>query len=188
MKIIGISGKAGSGKTTLTGHLLDLLGDGWKRTGFADVLKAETAERFNFPLEWCYSSKDTLIDITDKNAPCYKMSVRRLLQWWGTDVRRKSHQDYWCEKMAESLNTLRASELKGVIIDDIRFENEADLVLNQDGLLIRVETYDGYKFVTGEESAHISETALDDYHGWSYTITPEFGQLEEAADSLHELL
>ena len=89
--IIGISGKIGTGKTTLANLLLDRL-PGYKRWAFGGILKQEAAKRFNFPLKYCYDKKDA--PIFHHDLPNNPMTVRQILQWWGTDVRRQPDPDY----------------------------------------------------------------------------------------------
>jgi len=50
---------------------------------------------------------------------------RRILQWLGTDVVRKLvDKDYWVNKMLDILNSI-SKNLDYIIIDDLRFSNEA---------------------------------------------------------------
>ena len=101
--IIGISGKMGCGKSVLTERLLLAL-SGYTRIGFADILKKECADKFNFPLDCCYRQEgkrhEVKVDLKhfeDVPHPYgispgeelrgHKyMTVRELLQWYGTDV------------------------------------------------------------------------------------------------------
>ena len=82
---IGISGKMGTGKTTVARMLLAKFPQ-YQRKGFGDFLKEEVAERFNFPLECCYERKNEVVLHPD--LPNGAMSVRRILQWWGDKRRR----------------------------------------------------------------------------------------------------
>ena len=194
MKIIGISGKIGSGKTSLTQHLLKHLDSTWVRIAYGDLLKIEVSSRFNFILEYCYDSRKNncvpvpAITYTEKGAydvPDFPYpTVRRLLQWWGTEVRRTEDPDYWVKAMREVLDRCRASKQHaGVIVDDVRFPNEAELIKEQGGLLVRLDTYPGW--VCDQKAAsHPSETALDDYTMWDYQLCPGYKELEAKGDWL----
>jgi hypothetical protein len=48
-----------------------------------------------------------------------KADFRPLLQWWGTEFRRKQDENYWINKWI-----LTANRFQNVIVDDIRFYNE----------------------------------------------------------------
>ena len=199
-KIIGISGKSGTGKTVLAQELLKILGPGWTVLHFAQALKEEVSGIFGFPLEWCYSieGKNKAVPIwgglVQHDPPKRLMTVRELLQWWGTDVRRNEDPDYWIKKTAEEIDEL-PEYVRGAIIDDVRFPGEAQFIRNKAGQVVRIMPYDGWK---GDQDTmgHESETALDylEAKGWvglnaphysfGPVIQPEFGQLERAAREL----
>ena len=62
------------------------------------------------------------------------LSVRQLLQYWGTDVMRRYLGDQlWC------LATLKIADLHDLIISDLRFIVEADIVQSRNGTLIYID-------------------------------------------------
>ena len=181
MKLIGISGKIGTGKSTLGQHLCHILGDGWIRKAYGDFLKEEVSTMFGFPTGWCYSEdgKNKIIE-----TGILRGAVRELMQWWGTEVRRKNDPDYWVKKMDEWLCTdFLRGEHHSCIIDDVRFPNEAELVHKFGGKLIRVNPYEGW---TCEQQFrdHESETALDDWQKWDTRANPDYGGLKALAIAL----
>ena len=136
MKIIGISGKAGAGKDTLAQMLvLELYRYGECRTvHFADVGKASE-------IKWL------------------GMTVRELLQKFGTAIREGVDPDFWVKSL---FNIYEDKDF--IIIPDVRFPNEAKAIKDRGGILIRIER-------NGAGAGnHISETALDDYKEWDYVI------------------
>lgn len=190
--IIGISGKVGVGKTVLTNHLLQMIPN-YERLGFADILKEEAADKFGFPKELCYSQEGKCTEIPVKvgNNDGYVFpfsdmpfqpwheetrTVREILQWWGTDVCRAADPDHWVKAFEVAMKDLAICD---VIIDDIRFHNEAEFVLRQNGILIRLNPYEGWK--PGPTAKHPSETALDYYDKWNLSMAPAYGELECAA-------
>lgn len=184
MRLMGISGKLGTGKTTLF-HLLRNTVKGAVRLGFGDLLKEEAAAAFAFPLSWAYShsGKDEVISTGGAfGAPCELMSVREILQWWGTEYRRAQNPDYWCEEMARRVEAVKAEGAPLVVIDDVRFHNEARFILGWPGPLVRLEPYQGWK--PGPHSDHISEIGLDGYEGFTATFKPSFGGLQDVADAI----
>jgi adenylate kinase family enzyme len=176
MHVIALSGKIGTGKTTVAEMLLKYLP--YKRIAFADVLKQETAKKFRFPVELCYSEtgKNTEVPMPDGRL----LTVRNLLQWYGTDVKRAQDPDYWVKRMEMTLYK-PAYRLSGVIIDDVRFPNEAHLVERLGGSLFRIQPYPGYV----QKSDHVSETVLDDFI-FPIVFTPDYGKnhLQAVADEI----
>lgn len=68
-----------------------------------------------------------------------------------------------------------------VIIDDVRFPDEAHLVLGwTHGQLYRLDPYPGWR--PGPHAEHASETALDDFDNWTGRFAPGLGELEAVAD------
>lgn len=169
--IIGLSGKLGTGKTTVADALMDLL-PGSRRLSFAAELKRMASELYNYPLEWNYSGKDKVVSLlpdlpAGAASPSWngQATVREILQYYGTDVARARDPDFWVKTVER-----RICEGEIAIIDDVRFPNERDLAMRK-GFCFRIEPYPGYRAADG----HASETALD---GAEFTevFRPEFGR------------
>jgi len=134
--IIGFAGKNGSGKSTLANRLYHLLPKldyslGWQGVqleSFAKRVKDCAITYFNWDGE-----KD------DKG--------RHLLQWLGTDVGRFYDQDIWIRNMMNSLEYyylniwqqyLYENDKYIIIIDDVRFDNEAKWILDNGGFVFQI--------------------------------------------------
>ena len=185
MRIIGLSGKIGTGKSFTTGLLLKRLGFGWKRRAFGDALKEAAANAFGFPISWAYKSKDAIINVMGISPygftpPKPAMTIRELLQWYGTEVCRTTVPGIWDDAMRRWLNIAELEGFEGVIIDDVRFLTEEWLVRKRGGQLVRLEPYPGWT-CDEKTAAHVSETELDGYTGWSMQLTPAYGALDAAA-------
>lgn len=177
MQIIGLSGKIGTGKTTMANHMIERLGDGWKRIAFGDILKEEASDLFGFPIDWAYDHKSWVWPVSDKfNPPETDMSIRSILQWWGTDVRRKQDPGYWSDKMQDRLYQEKRSGTLGVVVDDCRFLNE----INMCKFRVRIEPYTMWR-CDPDIASHASETTLDDYGLFDLRIYPRHGELSDMA-------
>ncbi len=171
--IIGLSGKIGTGKTTAAEIMLQrgLVG---RVLAFGDPVKEEVAQRFGFNLDLCYGAKDEII--LHQDLPGGAMSVRRILQWWGTDVRRAEDPLYWVKRMEA---WLKGMDAKRVVLHDVRFREEALWIREVGGRLYRIRPHEEWK--PGQEARHRSETDLDDWEDWDGAIQPPFGQLDLVA-------
>jgi len=69
----------------------------------------------------------------------YKVSPRRAMQIFGTEVCRSIDENVWLQCAENALNN---TENKSLIIEDVRFDNEAEFVHNK-GVLVNVVRKDG---------------------------------------------
>jgi len=176
MKIIGLSAKMGCGKSTIAEMLLTMI-SGAVRISFGDVLKREASQIYGFPLELCYSDagkKSTVVLDGDKNPMGRDMAtVREILQFHGTDYRRKQDPNYWIKQMDAALARMLASNCPCVVVDDVRFKNEAEYLQSVQANLFRIEAYPGW--TPGPNAGHASETDLDDWDAWNIVFRPGKG-------------
>jgi len=163
MKIIAFTGKFQSGKTTCANLIQNSV-----KLSFAKPIKDIAKIYFGWN-----GDKD------DKG--------RRLLQVIGTNAGREYNSNIWVEKMHEQLlheKTFEESKNKDVdtiiIIDDLRFNNEAEFIIKWKGIIINI-TRPGY-----DGDAHVSEIGiLDEYV--DYTINND-GTIEELKNKLLEII
>ena len=181
MRLIGISGKAGTGKSTLARSLKEMgFASSW--VDFGDKLKEECAEMFNFPLGWPYSEEGKERIILHQDLPMGSMRVRKILQWWG-DYRRAQQPSYFVDKVR---SWMEVNMPQSLIVADVRRKNEAQFILDEGGWLIRLEPHPGWK--PGPYANHISETDLDDWQQWHMVISPEFGDVPQMADLISKVI
>ena len=186
--IIGIAGKKCSGKDTLADMLKNKAeeqGVIMLRRGLADALKEEAAD---FLTTMTNIPKSHWLECMHGPFRPEKEQLRLLMQWWGTEFRRKMWgENYWTGKLDEWIKqqTPLVGQTLCVVVPDIRFKNEADYVKSQAGLVIRIlrpETEDG--------DTHISETELQDTYAWGFTLHNSYDipYLEHQVEDLMEVI
>jgi adenylate kinase len=160
---IALSGKRGSGKSTVASYLSRVYGI--DTVSFADLLKDR--------LEEAGIRRDSL----RRTKPPL---VRELMQVYGQAMREQD-EDYWVNR---ALLTIEASGLDDVVIDDLRFRNEA-VALKENGFILVRVVQDGREYNDRLDSDP-SEIDLDDWDDWDYIVSaPEgdlmglFGQVDE---------
>jgi hypothetical protein len=158
--IIGLSGYARSGKNTAADALIQR---GWRQAGYADKLK-EFLYAVNPLIPGHYGAGSLrlrqLVDSTgwDYAKTAYP-EVRSLLQRTGTEAgRRVLGDDVWVEALFAD-----HKDAAGLVVTDVRFENEAKAVTDRGGVMIRVERPGVGPTKDRHGRAHVSETALDDW-------------------------
>ena len=165
MRIIGISGKIGSGKSTAADFLEDKFnatGSRAKQVSFAYALKKVVATL-------CDTSFETQLSQSGKNTidPVLGKSYGSLQQLVGTGLRETVDPNIWI-KIA--LDTPR-SDTEILIIPDVRFKNEAQSIIDRGGFLIRMEGDPAnIRKNSNRDLNHISETDLDDWQQWNLII------------------
>ena len=190
--IIGIAGKSQSGKDT-TAMMINFLSQYpnasfhtyWESdfpfdwdddtiVHYADLLKDVSETMLSLPRFTLQSQKGKSSTIEWLDG----MTCREFLQKLGTAVRNEVHPDFWVRAL---INRRIKNKEKLTIIPDVRFPNEAQVIKDNGGFLIRMERPGAG---AGE---HISETALDDYKGWDIVID-NVGTLEDLYKQVKFLL
>ena len=138
MRLIGIAGQARAGKDTLASYMLDNLAGTWLRSSFADPLK----EMLRVLGVDCSDNAKAVV------SDDYGVTPRHMMQTLGTEWGRNLIDgDIWVKAFA------RLNAGKCVIVPDVRFVNEADLV-REHGVLIHLVGRGGI------EGNHVSENAI----------------------------
>lgn len=156
--IIGIAGLAGAGKDTAAEALLRHCG--YTRMALADPIKIIAATYFG-------------VDVHAPKTP----EVRGLYQRLGTEVGRAYDPDCWVKFLEHRIGLLPPS-LRGVVIPDVRFRNEAEWVLRKKGLMIYIEDRGGLEGLAGE---HASEIGIRAYNG----LPMQFIHNDRTIEDLH---
>ena len=138
--IIGICGLIGAGKDTMADYLVNI--HQFRRESFANTLKDAVSAVFGWDRdllegrtrhsrEWREQVDAWWADRL--NMP--ELTPRWVLQYWGTEVVRRSfHDDTW---IASLENKLRKTT-DDVVISDCRFPNEIAAIKRAGGLVVRV--------------------------------------------------
>lgn len=164
MNIIGLMGYAGVGKTTTAQILASLDPPNIVVASFATPLKHAVQDLFLLSDNQVYGDKEQ----KEKVDPRWGKSPRELLQIIGTDcLRNMIDPDFHIKRMDEYLVTL---DTKVVIIDDVRFPDEAEFV-NNSGVCFYIDR-EGYPQTAVD---HTSEVPPRDLANGNYVFNPSAG-------------
>ena len=187
MKVIGITGKAGSGKDTFAGLLKTALEQRRRLSGkvvidqIAGPLKdAVTAMLGIHPSEIEYRAfKET--SLLDDLGIDY--SPRQLLQTLGTEWGRGLDEDIWLKLLTPRLDGYARYGAEYCLITDVRFPNEHTWIDNMGGAVVEI-----YRPLAASVASHSSEDGLnretDYFISNDSTINGLRLQAEELADEL----
>ena len=153
--LIGFSGKKGSGKSFFADYLVN--NKLFIKLSFASPLKEITKILFNL-------SDEDVKDPIKKELinPKFNASPRELMQWLGTDIMREEFNkkfnysgSIWIDSVKDKVKTLLDNN-KDVVIDDVRFQNEVDMIHSLGGIVINLHN-DLDNTLTNSTSTHSSE-------------------------------
>ncbi len=194
--IIGLIGFKQVGKSTAAKYLEEKYG--FVRHNMKDALIAEIKQ--NFPdlleeiqrqyIDWEFEGMEDGEILTVGSLFKYKPPLMRaLLQNYGTEVRRGDNDNYWTGQWWDTVMHYPKGEVRqglqpkySVVTDDVRFLNEAKVVKDADGILIRLTRPD---ITTG--GSHASETEQLEIEA-DYTIEAVPGDHEHLKRKLDEIM
>jgi hypothetical protein len=147
---IGLTGRMAAGKDYTFRELYNI-DNVFERVSFADQVRQEL---------------DELLEPRNPNLfyeKPYSPEIRALLQFWGTDYRRREDPDYWIKAAVGYAERVAADGMVPVFTD-VRFPNEADAIRTRGGAIIRLKAMEHTRHARGATyGSHLSETAMDDY-------------------------
>jgi hypothetical protein len=150
--LIGLTGKAGSGKDTVANYLKATYPDTFKSIAFADPIREAMRAIFGWNDSHFAHPRKNEVD------PVYGISPRRAMQTLGTEWGRELiNQDIWLMIANEKIKILHSQGFSA-IITDVRFENEANFITVSDGIVWHIERdIQG----AGAEGGHASEAGVE---------------------------
>lgn len=123
--LVGFAGVKRVGKDVVAAHLVDH--HAFTRYAFAAPLKDLCARMFGLTRDQVDGhAKDIVV-------PKYGMSPRRIMQLVGTDCVRTIAPDFWTDAFDAWLTS--RSPVGSVVVSDVRFQNEVDLIHARGGLV-----------------------------------------------------
>jgi hypothetical protein len=183
--VIAMTGYAGVGKDTAAELLVTHLG--FRQLAFADALRGEVSNAFGIELSYLThpSTKNhPMTALSMRKAPMGFLaalalapgvipgigegrvpdawldaprSPRQILQWWGTEYRRREHEHYWSRQLAQRVFDYMRDGESRFVITDLRFNNEVETVRALDGKIWQIKR-PGITAETTSEGAHASAT------------------------------
>lgn len=183
MVLIGISGKKRSGKDTFGDFLEQYSQNKYLRYSFADPLKKICKELFMFDDEQLYGDKKEVVDER------WNITPRRVLQVVGTELFRDTlstttpeleyiGKNFWTIQFTK---WYQQNKDKHIIVPDVRFQNEVDVIKENGGIVINVTALQRLTNTDG----HSSEN--DELTGFGYTLENN-GTLEEYGEKVKEVI
>ena len=138
--IIGVCGFIGSGKDTIADYLMNI--HQFRRESFANALKDAISMVFGWDRDMLEGRTRQSREWREQVDPWWAkrlnmpdLTPRWVLQYWGTEVCRRSfHDDIW---IAALENKLRNST-DDIVISDCRFPNEIKSIKAASGIVVRV--------------------------------------------------
>lgn len=158
--IIGLGYAARSGKDTTAAYLCEKYG--FIQEAFATPLKE-------------YMGRD-ICGLTEKHlhglwkeivVPDYGMTARELLQKMGDSMRVAVHSDFWIINMKRRIKTHKKNGDDLIVISDVRYINEAKMIKDLGGIMIRTNRENADKITNPE---HISENEMKNYTEWDHYL------------------
>jgi hypothetical protein len=144
LKLIGILGKSRVGKDTLATILANDLGYAIHRLSMP--VKDACHKLFNIPRDDLESDAKEVVD------PRYEKTPRDLLVWLTNAVQRDFPPEFFVERMLSECSE------KGIIIPDVRFERDVNLLRKHGAVIIKVTRVDA-------PVCHEHESSIDALHG-----------------------
>lgn len=153
MKLIGLTGRKYSGKSTAASYLRT--SHGYVEYSFADPLKKAIIDIFDLPYSAVYGSE------LQKNTvdTYWKVSGRELMQVIGTELFRDElvkyfpHlEDVWSKRLYKDLISFNDEDDK-VVVSDVRFPSDAALIRRLGGKIVKIVRNESEQI----QDSHMSE-------------------------------
>lgn len=143
--IIGLTGLAGSGKSTVADYI-NKKHNFWK-TSFAAVLKDSVSVLFSWDRSMLEGDTEESRNWREIKNDWWSeklgrdVTPRSILQEYGTEIIRNNlHQEFWIYALERKiLNYLNSPLDRGVVISDVRFPNEVKFIQDHGGYVVEIQ-------------------------------------------------
>lgn len=181
--IIGFAGKKQSGKTTAVNIIKERFKDRIIILNFGDAVKESLKPIFHFTDEELYGDKKEVVN------EFWGITPRNIMQFYATELMRQQISDkyknigsnVWVMSLEYQIKKITEKD-KIILIGDLRFKNEFNMIKKYNGLTVRINK----DIKDNEFSDHISEHDLDD-SVFDYKIDNN-GNIEEYKIKINDLI
>ena len=179
--MIGLVGKARSGKSSVANVLVKEYG--YLQYAMAGAIRKAILTALPF-VDGRYLHEDK-----EEVVPQLGVTGRHLLQTMGHNWGRQNNENTWILALETELELMKVDHRK-VVIDDVRYDNECQWIIDQGGFIIGIDR----PFVEGVEQKswrdHPSESGVDPTYikEWVSNISPYTTDLEYAVRNVMDRL
>jgi hypothetical protein len=137
-KLIAFTGKAGAGKNTAAAYIASSLR--FAEESLAEPMKLGLQTMFGLTDEQVFGSKDEKEAVIPKLSKKKKITGRLLMQTLATEwARVVIDDDVWLYHIQEKYDRMiNIPGWQGMVINDLRFDNEAEWVKSKGGIIIEI--------------------------------------------------
>lgn len=183
MQLIGLTGRAGCGKDTIASFLCEA--NGFVQIALADPLRDGLKAMLGVTDEQLHRR-----DLKEAPIDWIGRSPRELLQTLGTEWGREHvAADLWLRVAARRIDRIKASppclHVAGIVVSDIRFENEADWLRDLGGQVWHIKGQKRHQ-LDGQTAVHSSEQHIPAKAGEPRIYN--FGTLGDLYDQVTEII
>ena len=183
MQLIGLTGRAGCGKNTVADFLCET--HGFVQIALADPLRDGLKAMLGVTTEQLSRR-----DLTEARIDWIGRSPRELMQSLGTEWGREQvATDLWLRVAAQRIERIKASppclHVAGIVVSDIRYENEANWLSNLGGKLWLIKRNNGPQ-LNGQVASQSCEQHIPTEMGEPRIYN--FGTLDDLYDQVTEVL
>lgn len=141
--LIGFCGNMQVGKTECAKVFKE-----FEKINFKDALILEIKRNFPDLLELLQVKYSLKLDELFLKKPSL---IRKLMQNYGTNVRRNDDKNYWVKKWQQLYDVYNHCN---VVVDDVRFINEANIIKRNNGIIIKIyrNGYNGDSHISEQEN------------------------------------
>lgn len=155
LPLIGLAGQAGTGKDTVGNHLCQI--HGFVSFALADPIRAGLRAMLGLSQE-----ELSRRDLKEHPIEWLGRSPRELAQTLGTEWGRELvNPEIWLRVAQRTIENINATHLfrpRGIVVTDIRFENEAEWLREQGGTVWHIRREQAG--IAGATSKHVSEQCI----------------------------